>query len=179
MLMKKIFCILIALMMLFSFAACTDSNEEVTSEEATEAATVPVISLVSEKTAVVPGEEITVTLHIADAPLTACFDIFVFADDALEISDVKTCLSELILAANNETKADEEYVVVRGMVAATYDVTDDDICNITYKVGDDVPSGTKINLTLQVPTYQLGLDESGNDIYDVDCTLQGLVLEVQ
>ena len=179
MLMKKIFCILIALMMLFSFAACSDSNEEVTSEEATEAVTVPVISLVSEKTAVAPGEEIKVSLHIEDAPLTACFDILVFADAALSVAEVKTCPSEVILAANNESKAGEEYVIVRGMVAATYDVTDDDICNITYKVSDDVPTGTKINLTLQAPTYQLGLDESGNDVYNVDCTLQGLVLEVQ
>lgn len=179
MLMKKIFCVLIALLMILSFAACSGGGEEATSEDLSEAVTVPTVSLVSEKTAVTPGEELKVTLHVADAPLTACFDILVFADDSLEFSEVKTCPSELILAANCEEKAGEEYVILRGMVAATYDVTDDDMCVITYKVKEDVPAGTKISLTLQVPTYQLGLDESGNDIYNVDCTLQGLVLEVR
>ncbi len=179
MLMKKIFCVVIALLMLVSFASCSGGGEETTTDVSGETATVPVVSLVSEKTAVAPGEEIKVTLHVADAPLTACFDILVFADAALQIKDVKTCPSELILAANREEKADEEYVILRGMVAATYDVADDDMCVITYKVKDDVPAGTKISLTLQVPTYQLGFDESGNDIYNVDCTLQGLVLEVQ
>lgn len=179
MLMKKIFCVIIALLMLVSFASCSGGGEETTSDVSDNTATVPVVSLVSEKTAVAPGEEVKVTLKVAQAPLTACFDILVFADDSLEFSDVKTCPSELILAANKEEKAGEEYVILRGMVAATYDVADDDMCVITYKVKDDVPAGTKISLTLQVPTYQLGFDESGNDIYNVDCALQGLVLEVQ
>ncbi len=179
MLMKKIFCIVIALLTVLSFASCSGGGETATSENAGETATAPVVSLVSEKTTVAPGEEIKVALHVANAPLTACFDILVFADDTLEFAEVKTCPSELILAANSEEKSGEEYVILRGMVAATYDVADDDMCNITYKVKDDVPAGTKISLTLQVPTYQLGVDESGNDIYNVDCTLQGLVLEVK
>lgn len=178
MLMKKIICVAIALLMLFSFVSCSGGSET-TTEGNTDDAVSPVISLVSDKTTVAPGEEIKVTLHVAEAPLTACFDILIFADETLEFSDVATCPSELILAANREEKAGEEYVIVRGMVAATYDVTDDDMCTVTYKVKDDVPSGSKISLTLQVPTYQLGLDESGNDIYNVECTLQGLVLEVQ
>ena len=179
MLMKKIFCVIIALLMIVCFASCSGGGEETTSDVPDNTATVPVVSLVSEKTAVASGEEVKVTLKVAQAPLTACFDVLVFADDAIQIKDVKTCPSELILAANREEKADEEYVILRGMVAATYDVADDDMCVITYKVKDDVPAGTKISLTLQVPTYKLGFDESGNDIYNVDCTLQGLVLEVQ
>ena len=50
---------------------------------------------------------------------------------------------------------------------------------VDIMVKDDVAAGTKISLTLQVPTYQLGVDESGNDIYNVECSLQGLVLEVK
>ena len=179
MLMKKILSIAIALLMLLCLASCSNGGNEETTAEATDNETVPVISLVSEKTTVTPGEEIIVKLHIKDAPLTACFDIYAFADDALSYVEVTTIPSQLILAANGEITDEEEFVTVRGMVAATYDVLDDDICEIKYIVKEDVPAGTKINLTLQVPTYKLGLDASGNDIYSVDPELQGLVLEVQ
>ena len=177
MLMKKILSLTIALLMLLSFVSCSGGNEA--TDETTESAAAPVVSLVAEKTEVLPGEEIKVTVNVTDALLTACFDIFVYADDGLEVVAVETCPSELILAANNREEAGEEYVIVRGMSAATYDVADEDMCVITYKVKDDVAAGTKISLTLQAPTYQLGFDESGDDIYNVDCNLQGLVLEVK
>lgn len=178
MLMKKILSIAVALLMILSLASCNPAGEEATTEGVADE-NAPVVSLLSEKTTVSPGEEIKVTVHISEAPLTACFDIYVFAEDSLEIAGVRTCASELILAANSEEKNDEEYVAVTGMVATTYDVLDDDICNITYKVKEDALPGTKINLTVQVPTYQLGTDESGNDFYNVECNSQGLVLEVQ
>ncbi len=177
MLMKKIFSFTIALLMVLSLAACSGGNEA--TDETTEKTAAPVVSLVAERTEVLPGEEITVTVNVSEALLTACFDIFVFADDGLEVASVETCPSELILAANSKEEDGEEYVIVRGMSASTYDVADEDMCVITYKVKDDVAAGTKISLTLQVPTYQLGVDESGNDIYNVECSLQGLVLEVK
>lgn len=178
MLMKKIFCLAIALLMIFSFVSCTGGGEEVSSDD-TEASDVPVVSLVCEKTKVTPGEEVTVKVHISNAPLTACFDIFTYADAVLECEAVETPDSDVILAANKEEMNGEVYAVVRGMVASTYDILDDDVCEIIYKVRDDASSGTKINLTLQVPVYQLGLDETGNDVYSVKCALQGLVLEVK
>ena len=177
MLMKKIFSLAIALLLLLSLVSCSGGNE--IADETTEGAAAPVVSLVAENTEVLPGEEIKVTVNVSDALLTACFDIFVYADDGVEIVSVETCPTELILAANNREEAGEEYVIVRGMSAATYDIADEDMCVITYKVKDDVAAGTKISLTLQAPTYQLGFDESGDDIYNVDCSLQGLVLEVQ
>lgn len=177
MLMKKIFSFTIALLMVLSLAACSGGNEA--TDETTEKTAAPVVSLVAERTEVLPGEEIAVTVNVSEALLTACFDIFVYADDGLEVASVETCPSELILAANNKEEYGEEYVIVRGMSASTYDVADEDMCVITYKVKDDVAAGTNISLTLQVPTYQLGVDESGNDIYNVECSLQGLVLEVK
>ncbi len=179
MLMKKIFCIALALVMIFSLVSCTSGGEETTADTESGAKAAPVVSLVSEKTTVSPGEEITVSINIKDAPLTACFDVYVYADDYLEYVTSETVSSELILAANSEEKNGEEYFVVRGMVASTYDVIDEEICTVTYKLKEDAVAGTKINLTLQVPIYRIGLDESGNDIYSVNCELQGLVLEVQ
>lgn len=179
MLMKKIFCITLALVIIFSLASCSSGGEATTSDTESVAEVAPVVSLVSEKTTVSPGEEITLLLNIKDAPLTACFDVYVYADDYLEYVTSETVSSELILAENSEEKNGEEYFVVRGMVASTYDVFDEDICTVTYKVSEAAAAGTKINLTLQAPIYRIGFDESGNDVYNVDCALQGLVLEVQ
>lgn len=177
MLMKKILSITIALLMLFSLVSCSSGGDETTTE-ADNDKVVPVISLVTQKTAVKPGEEIKVTLHISKAPLTACFDVCVYAESMLQYVEVKTIPSQLILAANKEAKGAEEYVIVRGIVAATYDVLDDDICEITYKVSEDAAKGTKINLTTRTPVYQVGMDESGNDVLSVTCETNGLVLEV-
>ncbi len=177
MLMKKILSIIIALLTVISLVSCSSGGEETTTA-AEDDSVVPVISLVSQKTAVKPGEEIKITLHISDAPFTACFDVYVYAENMLEYVEVKTLPSQLILAANKEAKGGEEYVIVRGIVAATYDVLDDDICEITYKISEDAPQGTKINLTTRAPLYQVGMDESGNDVLSVNCETKGLVLEV-
>lgn len=182
MLMKKILCVILSLVFVFSFVACTDgNNEDANTSETSSDSGVPVISLVNEKTAVEPGEEVQIELHVKNAPLTACFDIYIYADEMLEYITSETVSSELILASNQEEADGIKRVVVRGMVAATYDILDDNICTVTYKVSEKAPSGTKLNLTVQSPMYQVGLDESGNDVYSVSDKIEfnGLVLEVQ
>ncbi len=179
MLMKKILSITIALLMVLFLVSCSSGGEETTVDATADAdGAAPVVSLVTEKTAVKPGEEIRIMLHVSNAPLTACFDVCVYADNQLDFVDVETMASKLILAANQEKKGAEEYVIVRGIVASTYDVLDDDICEITYIVSQDAPAGTKINLTASVPVYQIGADKSGNDVLSVSCETKGLVLEV-
>ena len=178
MLMKKILSVVIALLMVITLGACNPAGEETTTAADDSDSSKPVVSLVTGKTAVKPGEEIKVSLHISNAPLTACFDACVYYESLLEYVEVKTVPSQLILAANKEADAGEEYVIVRGIVADTYDVLDDDMCEITYKVSESAPEGTKINLTVSVPVYQVGMDESGNDVMSVVCKTEGLVLEV-
>ena len=68
MLMKKIFSFTIALLMVLSLAACSGGNEA--TDETTEKTAAPVVSLVAERTEVLPGEEITVTVNVSEALLT-------------------------------------------------------------------------------------------------------------
>ena len=85
-----------------------------------------------------------------------------------------------IMAINRIYKA-MPTVAIRGIVAETYDLPENDICTITYKVSEDAVSGDVINLVLQVPTYQLGVDKSGNEVYDVEKQVEtkNLVLTVE
>ena len=53
------------------------------------------------------------------------------------------------------------------MVATTCDLIDDNVCVIKYKVSDDVKSGDELILTVKVPSYELGIDKNGNDVYSV------------
>lgn len=180
MLMKKILSVILALMLAASLAGCSAGNQNGTDDETTAAVDAPVISVVCDKATVTAGEEIEVKVHIGNAPLTACFDIYVMADDAVSYISSKNPSSELILASNLEEEGGTSQVVIRGMVASTYDVLDENVCIIKYKVSDAAAAGTKISFSLKCPLYQVGLDESGNDVYSVEgnVSLNGLVLEV-
>ena len=178
MLMKKIFGIVLSLMLVFSLVSCSSGSQGDATESTTEENGY-VISLHSDNTAVNAGEEVTVKVHIKDIPFTACFDIYVFADEQLEYVTSETAELDLYLASNIDENAGG--VVVRGMVASTESIADEDICTITYKVSEDAASGSKINLNLQIPLYQVGFDKSGDDVYEISesIVLENLILEVQ
>ena len=143
MLMKKIVSLALALLLVFTLASCTGGNEEITEDNG--AADSPVISLVCDNTVVSAGEEIAVKVNISNAPLTACFDIYVISEDTLTYASSPTSSEGLILVANNdETAEDGGRVIIRGMVASTYDVLDDNICTVKYTVSEDAVSGSKI-----------------------------------
>ncbi len=181
MLMKKIFSVIFSLILVLSLAACgTDGGNDSTSDDLSTGKGTPVVSLLCDKTAVSAGEEIEVRVHVDNAPRTACFDIYVQADEAAFYISSESFVPEMIIASNVE-ESDPQSVIIRGMVAATFDVYDRDVCTISYKISEDVEAGSKISLSLRCPLYQLGLDASGNEVYSVgeNIVLNGLVLEVQ
>ena len=105
--------------------------------------------------------------------------MYVQADETVSYVSSESHSLELILASNVMDN-DPGTVIVRGMVAATADIYDKEVCTIKYKVSEDVTSGTKISFSLRCPLYQVGFDESGNDVYSLgdNIVLKGLVLEV-
>ena len=181
MLMKKILIIALSLIMVLAFASCTPSSGDTTSGDNSNEADNYVISLMSDKAVVSAGDEVEIKVHINDIPLTACFDMYVYADDALEYVSSEASYEGLILASNIVENIDADSVIVRGMVADTCDVLDADVCTIKYKVSEDASSVSKISVTLQVPLYQVCLDKSGNDAYEIgeSIELENLILEVQ
>lgn len=182
--MKRLIAIMLCLLLCLSAASCSGGKTEENGSETTGNASQgpsPVIRLIQDSAAVVPGETVDVMLHISNAPLTACFDIYVYAPSRLVYESSNTLHSELIVASNSVEYESTECVVVRGMVATTCDLTDDNICVVTYTVPEDAKSGDELPITLQVPLYQLGTDDSGSDVYSVSANviIENLTLIVE
>lgn len=178
--MKKILSIILSLLFVLSLAGCAIGTAGDTTEgDESEKTDVPVVSVICDKTTVTAGEEIEVRVHIDNAPRTACFDVYVVADETMSYVSSESFSAELILASN-VVEDDPQTVIVRGMVAATADIYDKEVCTIKYKVSEDAKAGTKVSFSLLCPLYQIGFDESGNDVYSLgdNINLKGLVLEV-
>lgn len=166
--MKKIIALFLCVLFCFSAMSCSGGTEETTASENNQVNTVvPRIKLVLDSAAVVAGETVDIAVNISEAPLTACFDVFVYAPQQLTYESSDSLHSELIIASNIVESDNGKYVAVRGMVATTCDLSDDSVCVIQYKVSEDVKSGDELVLTVQVPLYQIGTDENGNDVYSV------------
>lgn len=178
--MKKIFFAVIAVLLVISFAACSD-KEPVNETTTEETSSVPVVSLKTDNTAVKAGESVEIVVNISQSPLTACFDIYVVSDSLLIYEKNSASAGEMMMAANFKEEDGVERVAIRGISAQTFDLPDNDVCTITYKVSEEAVTGDVINIVLQVPSYQLGLDESGNDVYSVneELTLNNITLTVE
>lgn len=183
--MKKLICILLSLVLVLSLASCANTgNDETTEPETVAKPDAPVVSLLTESTEVNAGDSVSVVLHIKDGINTACFDIFVFAEGKIEYVGEKKAKgldSSLILAANYMTEEDPAYVALRGIVASTCNIADNDVYSFEYKVSDDAVSGDKISVVAQIPMYQVGTDETGNEVYAVNeyIEINNLVLTVK
>ncbi|MBR3768033.1 MAG: hypothetical protein IKL10_07335 [Clostridia bacterium] len=183
--MKKILSIALVLIIVLSLTACSGSNsDETTSDEfGGNENSAPVVSLICDNTEVSAGDTVSVYIHIKDALYTACFDIYVYADEKLvfESEEAEVLNANLIMAANIMDEDTDDYVAVRGIVSTTYDLPDNNIYRLDYKVSGDATSGDKLSVMAQVPTYQVGFDKSGNDVYSVEEEIQinNLVLTVK
>ena len=181
--MKKILSLSIVFVLIFSLSACKGNGDEQTTSATDALGNSPIVSVLCESTEVSAGDTVEIFVHIAQSKYTACFDIYLYADEQLEYQSAiaKGSDQSLILAANLMDDETGEYVAVRGIVASTTDIMDDDIYSIEYKVADDVESGAKLCVNIQVPAYQLGIDERGDEVYSVteDVQINNLVLTVK
>ncbi len=178
--MKKILSLLTAALFAFCLVSCSSEKGEETTENFSENEIAPVISLKTEKLSVKAGETVDVVVNVKNAPFTACFDIFVVDDELFAYNDNDISSNGMIIAANYE-ESSEGKLAIQGYVAETVNLEDADICTVTYTVSEQAEAGDIINVMLQVPSYQLGIDESGNDVIDVEAilTLNNLVLAVE
>ncbi len=180
--MKKITALILSVLFCFAVASCSGGEEQTTVSDDAGANTVaPKVKLVLDSAAVIAGETVDVAVNISEAPLTACFDIYVFAPEQLIYESSNSLHSELIIASNVVEREEKECVAVRGMVATTCDLLDDNICVIQYKVPEDAKSGDEIVFAVQVPLFQIGTDANGSDVYSVssDVVTENLTLIVE
>ncbi len=179
--MKKVLSIFLVIFMIFCACSCTAGNNEETTENSSENEAYPVVTLKTETSTVKAGDNVQIVVNICNAKYTACFDIYVLADEPLVYKENEISAHGMIMAANYQDDDAEGRLAIRGIAAETVKLEDADICTVTYTVSEDAVSGDVINLMLQVPSYQIGLDESGNDVLDVEASvvLNNLVLRVE
>ena len=182
--MKKVLCVCLAAVFVLILCSCTKDREEnagdTTSETASDTS-VPVISLVADKETVSPGDTVNVTVNISNAPLTACYEISVFADEKLSFVDSReTDKSEMINeGVYNET--DTPYFFMTGIIFSACDLTDNDMFVITYRVSEDAVSGDELSLTVNTSSFHLATDETGDETADIfnSVLCNGISLKVE
>ncbi len=168
--MKKIISVILCFCFVAALCGCNQTAEEETSLNSSDGFVS--VSVVCEKTEVAAGEDVTVALNIKNAMFTACFDIFVYASEELDYVSAETELinNQLMLAANY-MEGEVAYVAVRGIVATAFDIDDKNVCTIVYKVPENAKTGDTFEIKVECPVYQLAVDSSGNDVYDVNETV--------
>lgn len=118
------------------------------------------VSLVCDKTEVSAGDSVTVTIHMNECDKVACFQYELTCDEKLVSENSEQLdIGEFTVFENEEGNT----LTIAGMVATVYDVKGMDIYSITYKIPDDVSSGTKLKVQLAVTQYMTGLDDYGDE----------------
>lgn len=168
--MKKLISVCLVALLVFSLCSCvsvdkTKDRDDRTTQSDNDAA--PVITLTADKEKVSAGDMLTVTVNISEAPLAACYEISVFADERLSYIDSEECdISEMI----NEGKykdTDTPHFYMSGMILTACDLNDNDMFVITYSVGEDVRPGDELEFSVSTSSFLLSEDETGNKTDDV------------
>ena len=168
--MKKILSLLSAALFIFCMTSCSSSDGEETTDNQALNETAPVVSLLAEKQSVKAGDTVEVTINIKNSPYTACFDIFVVSDELFVYENSDVYSNGMVLETNYDDTPGGSFVI-NGFVVETVNLEDADICTVTYTVSEQAKAGDIINVMLSVPSFQVGIDESGNDVLDVEASL--------
>lgn len=177
--MKKILSIFLVFALFACFAACDSGEDGVSVNKAGDG---PVISLYADKKAVAPGDELIVTVNIADAENCASFDLFVKCDSDVEyISSAKgKNLGDFYIEGNESIADGKTGVVIGGFVMTTYTLDNDDVLSITYKVPDSAKIGKTLKFNAECDSFDVSDDPSGDDSYSVmeKVALNGISVKV-
>lgn len=122
------------------------------------------VSLVCDKTEVAPGEIVKVKVHMNECSSVACFSYEITADDLLSVSEKEQIDSGDFIVSSS---ADENNLMIAGIVPTVYDVKDLDLYEIVYKVSDTAETGKKIRIILDTTQFMLGKDKNGDVTEDV------------
>ena len=185
--MKKILCICLAAVFLLTLCACVpissekDSMGETTTGTSSLPDASPVISLTADKKTVSPGDTVKVTVNISDAPLVACYEVSVFADEKLVYIDAEECDKSEMINDGTYKETENPYFFMSGIILTACDLIDNDMFTITYSVDDNAVSGDELSLTVSSSSFMLATDTSGNEAYEVlgNVTCTGVTLKVE
>ena len=136
----------------------------------------PVITLTPEKTEVSAGDTLDAVLHIDNARLLASLTVSVgFDSEKLACEDFETHSVTGFYDISNKL---EGQMIYSGYVLTTTNIVDEDVAILHLKVADGVESGEKLTLSIDVPEFKLGTDESGDTIYDVAAQVKAENVEI-
>lgn len=176
--MKKVLSLLLVLAVVACFSACNSGEGGLNNKSGDG----PVISLYADKSAVAPGDELVISVNVADAENCACFDLFVTADSDVQYISTErgTDIGEFMIEGNLQTVDDKEGVVVGGIIMTAYTLDNDDILNIKYIVPESAKTGKTLTFNIECISFDLSKDETGAEIYSVleDVALNGVTVKV-
>ena len=135
-------------------------------------------SLSADKTAVSPGDTVTVTLHAENCKNVACFDLLINASAALTgAAGEEKDVGDLITTVSNTTDG----ILFSAIVATTISIDSLDMLTITYTVAEDAVPGDKLTVEAEFSQYLIGTDESGDQVADGTAliSVEPLTLTVQ
>lgn len=118
----------------------------------------PQFVLSSAKKEYAAGEDVTVTVTLNNAPLTACFDFYVLTEDGAVYGKIsEASVSDMQIAGDGA----EGVCRIMGMTATTVDIDRVKIADITFTVPADAKSGDVITFTGNTKDFDVGRDSGG------------------
>ncbi len=182
--MKKILCVCLASVFILTLCSCSPRQEKNENDATTEASSItaaPVISLVADKETVTPGDTVNITVNVSEAPLVACYEMSVFADEKLSFIDSRQTDKSEMINEGVYKETDAPFFFMSGMIFTACDLTDNDMFVITYRVSEDAVSGEELSLTVSTSSFLLATDETGNETEDIfnNVLCNGVSLKVE
>ncbi len=117
------------------------------------------------KTKYKPGENVTVTISVANAPMTADFDLYLtWEDGALTYKSASTAtVGDMQMISSN----DNTTFRLMGIVSTCIDLNNNELCDVVFNIPEDAKSGSVIELTPRVNEMEQALDSNGNNVKSI------------
>ncbi len=145
--------------------AATSAKTENKADNSSDVSTGACFILSTTKTKYAPGEDVTVTISVANAPMTADFDLYLTWDEgALTYkSSSNATLGDMQMISSNDATTFR----LMGIVSTCMDLDNNELCDVVFTIPEDAKSGSVIEITPRVNEMEKALDSNGNEVKSI------------
>lgn len=146
-------------------SSATSAKTENKADNSSDVSTGACFILSTTKTKYAPGEDVTVTISVANAPMTADFDLYLTWDEgALTYKSASNATFDdmQMIFANNDTT-----FRLMGVVTTCTDLDNNELCDVVFTIPEDAKSGSVIEITPRVNEMEQALDSQGNEVKSI------------
>lgn len=160
----KVLSFLLTCVLLVSFVACSNENDNTTSPSDTSSQGVSTngmsVYLECDTLRVAPGEQFTVHCYVKDCPLFAAGDLNISFDANKLSYELNETEINSLYTMSDTGKSDFTY---SAYVLKTLDLSGEILFSVTFTVAEDCESGEQLSVSLSCISWLLGTDESGDE----------------